>query len=244
MHTLVISSCSVEKRGGVPDPAGAGELADPELRQQAEARLAAFVCPAGEMYTGTHHELVMKGVHAVWQRWGQAVLDLVLLSAGYGLVDAEEMIVPYESGLDELDEKGLADWATRLRIREQAAALLSRYELVFYLLDRRHLTVLGLPLDVPEGVQQVVLTGQDSLPLVPSAPNLHTIVAAEKVAAQRWHVKAPHVCGFLFGRLCSQVVAHGPAVLEWLYHHPQDTELLFYKRARWRPQLPLWQDTD
>jgi hypothetical protein len=244
MRTLVITSCTAEKRGDGPDPASADELADPERRRQAEARLAAFACPAEEMYTGTHHRLVVQGVHAVWQRWGRAVLDLSILSAGYGLVDAREKIVPYDVSFDEFDEKGVADWVDGLRIRERAAALLREYELVFYLLNRRHLAALGLPLDVPEGVQQIVLTGQDSLDLVPSAPNLYAIVAAEKVAAQRWHIKAPHVCGFLFGRLCNQVVAHGPAVLEWLCHHPQDTELLFYKRACWRPQLSLWQNRD
>jgi hypothetical protein len=170
------------------------------------------------------------------------VLDLAILSTGYGLIDAGEEIVPCDGSLNEFDEKDLADWVARLRIRERAAALLREYGLVFYLLDRRHLAMLGLRLDVPESVQQIVLTGRDGLDLVPSAPNLYAIVAADNVAAQRWHVKAPQVCGFLFGRLCSQVVAHGPAVLEWLSHHPQDTGLLFYKRARWRPQLSLWQD--
>ena len=242
MRTLVITSFMVEKRGDVPHPASAGELADPERRQQAKARLTAFARPAEEMYTGPHHRLVMKGVHAVWQRWGREALDLAILSVGYGLVDAAEEILPCDADFDDLDEKDLSDWAARLCIRDRAAGLLGEYGLVFYLLDRRYLAVLGLPLDVPQGVQQIVLTGQDGLALVPSAPNLHPIVAAENIAAQRWHVKAPHVCGFLFGRLCNQVAANGPAVLEWLYHHPGDTELLFYKRARWRPQLSLWQD--
>jgi hypothetical protein len=47
---------------------------------------------------------------------------------------------------------------------------------------------------------------------------------------------------YLFGRLCKQIAQHGPVVLEWLYHQPQDTEALFYKRAQWRPQWQLWQE--
>jgi hypothetical protein len=93
---------------------------------------------------------------------------------------------------------------------------------------------------VSDSIQQIVLTGQDSLDLVPQTTNLHPFVAAEAAAARRWHVKAPHVRGFLFRRLCSQVTYHGPIILEWLYHHPEDTDLLFYKTARWRPQMPLW----
>jgi hypothetical protein len=240
MNTLVITPCSAKKRSDVPNPARAADLADPERRRQAEARLAAFSQPAMDMYTGIHHRLVVEGVRALWERRGRQVLDVSILSGGYGLLRAEEVIIPYDVSLDEFDAAGLAQWAARLRIPERAATLIRSYDLVFYLLDGRYLSVLGLPLDVPAAIQQIVLTGEEDLSLVPSAPNLHAFVAAGGAAARRWHVKAPHVRGFLFGRLCRQVVRHGPAVLEWLCHHPQDTERLFYKRARWRPQLPLW----
>jgi hypothetical protein len=244
MRTLVIAPCSAKKRGEVALPARAADLADPEQRRQAEARLAAFACPAAEMYTGTHHRLVMEGVRGVWQRWGREALDVAILSGGYGLLRADEVIIPYDVTFDEFDQAALADWVARLEIPKRTATLVRDYDLVFLLLSGRYLAVLGLPLDVPSSVQQIILTGQDSLHLVPPAPNLHPFVADGAVAARRWHVTAPHVRGFLFGRLCRQVVRHGPVVWQWLYHQPQDTELLFYKRTRWRPQMPLWQDTD
>ena len=240
MRTLVITPCSAKKRGDVPDPATAAELADSEQRRQAEARLEAFACPAAEMYTGTHHRLVMEGVQAVRQRWGPEVLDLAILSGGYGLLPADQVIIPYDVSLDQFDQRELADWVNRLEIPDRIAVRVRAYDLVFYLLSGRYLSVLGLPLDVPDRVEQVVLTGQDSLDLLPAARNLHPFVADGPVAARRWHVKAPHVRGFLFGRLCGQVVHHGPLVLEWLYHQPRDTELLFYKTTRWRPQMSLW----
>jgi hypothetical protein len=240
MRTLVITPCSAEKHGDVPDPARAADLGDPERQRQAEARLAAFSCPAAEMYTGRHHRLVMDGLRAVWERWGRQVLEVAILSGGYGLLRAEDVIIPYDVSLDDFDSAGLADWIAHLRIPEQAATLLHDYDLAFYLLNGRYLDVLGLPLDVPASVHQIALTAQEDLALLPSVANLHALVAAEGAAARRWHVKAPHVRGFLFGRLCHQVAQHGPAVLEWLYQHPEDTEQLFYKRARWRPQLALW----
>ena len=240
MRTLVIAPCSAKKRGDVPHPATASDLADPERRGQAEERLAAFAHPALEIYTGTHHQLVMEGVRAVWQRWGRKTLDVAILSGGYGLLRADEEIIPYDVTFDQFDEQALANWVERLEIPEQVASLAGQYDLAFYLLSGRYLSVLDLPLDVPDSMQQIVLTGQDSLDLVPPAANLHPFVAAEAAAARRWHVKAPHVRGFLFRRLCNQVAYHGPIVLEWLYHHPEDTELLFYKTVRWRPQMPLW----
>lgn len=239
MRTLVITSCSAEKRGEVPEPARAEELADPIRRRRAEARLAPFATTAVQMYTGAHHRLVMEGVQAVWDRWGQQALDVAILSGGYGLLRAGKIIIPYDVTFDQFDEAELLDWLTHLRIREKASALVGEYDLVFLLLSGRYLSALELPLGVPDSVQQIVLTGQGSLALVPSAPNLHPFVAAEGEAARRWHVKAPYVRGFLFRRLCGQIVHHGPGVLEWLYRQPQDTERLFYKRARWRPQLSL-----
>jgi hypothetical protein len=193
------------------------------------------------MYTGTHHRLVMEGVQAVWQNCGREILDVAILSGGYGLLVADQRIVPYNVTFNHFEGDELVEWVDRLQVPERASALVRKYELVFYLLSGSYLAALNLPLDVPASVQQIVLTGQDSLELVPAAPNLCPIVASEAVAARRWHVKAPHVRGFLFGRLCGQVVRHGPIVLEWLAHHPQDTELLFYKRPPWRPQLPLWE---
>jgi hypothetical protein len=240
MRTLVITPCSDKKRGDVPEPATAAELADPKQRRQAEARLAAFAYPAAEMYTGTHHRLVMEGVQAIWNRWGPEVLDLAVLSGGYGLLSAGEVIIPYDVPLDQFDQQELAGWVAHLQIRERALALVRQYDLVFYLLSGRYLSVLGLPLDVPDSVEQIVLTAKDSLDLLPVVPNLHPFVADGPIAARRWHVKAPHVRGFLFSRLCGQVGHHGPVVLEWLYRQPADTELLFYKTTRWRPQMSLW----
>ena len=239
MRTLLITPCSAQKRGDVPDPARAADLADPERRQKAEARLAEFACPAMEMYTGTHHRLVMDGVRAVWQRWGRDSLNLAVLSGGYGLLPAEQEIIPYDVTFDEFDETGLAAWVARLEIPQRAAALAGAHDLVLYLLDGRYLAALGLPLAVPGSVQQIALTDEDSLALLPAAPNLHAVVAHGPAAARRWHVRAPHVRGFLVRRLCQQIVYHGPAILEWLHRHPQDTESLFYKHAQWRPQWPL-----
>ncbi len=240
MRTLVISPCSAKKRGDVADPALAADLAEPGRRQLAEARLAAFACPAIEMYTGTHHRLVAAGVREVWEAWGRNVLDLAILSGGYGLLPADQVIIPYDVTFDQFEDVEYAAWVARLEIPRRAAVLVRQYDLVFYLLSGRYLTALDLPLDVPGSVQQVVLTNQESFDQVPQIANLHPLLAAEGVAAQRWHVKASHVRGFLFRRLCDQVVRHGPAVLEWLRHNPQDTEQLFYKRARWRPQMALW----
>nr|NIV28298.1 hypothetical protein [Anaerolineae bacterium] len=220
IRTLALTPCSAKKKSQVPEPALAADLGDPERREQAKARLAEHALPAAEMYTGRHHRLVMEGVRAVWQQWGREVLDLAILSGGYGVLRADEPIIPYDVTFDQFAGEALSDWGTMLQVPDKAAQLVRQYDLVFLLLGGSYLAVLNLPLDVQDWVRQIVLTGQDSMELVPARPNLHPFVASGAVAARRWHVKAPHVRGFLFGRLCAQVVQHGPGLLEWLYYHP------------------------
>lgn len=240
MRTLVITPCSAKKRFDTAQPATAADLADPERRRQAEARLTAFACPAAEMYTGSHHRLVMSSLQDVWATWGRETIDLSILSAGYGLLDSDEEIIPYDVTFNQFDHETLARQVAALQLPERATERVRGFDLVFYLLGGRYLEVLGLPLDVPDEIQQIVLTDRESLDLLPAVPNLHPFVAAGNEAARRWHVKAPQVCGFLFGRLCWQIAHHGLVVLEWLHYRPQDTELLFYKQTRWRPQRSLW----
>jgi hypothetical protein len=240
MRTLVITPCSAKKQVQVQHPARAVDLATPAGRRSAGARLGAHALPAADMYTGTHHRLVMEGIRAVWAACGPEVLELSILSGGFGMLHAEDRIIPYDVSLDEFDEAGLTGWIAQLAIPEQAASIVADHDLVFHLLDGRYLAALSLPLEKTGGVQQIVLTDEESLALVPDRANYTAIVAAGGVAARRWHVKAPHVRGFLFRRMCLQIVQHGPALLEWLQHHPEDAEKLFYKRARWRPQLALW----
>jgi hypothetical protein len=184
------------------------------------------------MYASQHHRLVLEGVRSVWWRLGTEALDLWILSSGYGLIGDREMIVPYEEAEGPLD--GALD------IPRKTARLVRDYDLAFYLASGAYLDALELPLDVPHTSKQIVLTDEVGLAQVPPAPNLHAVVADGPTAAQRWHVRASQVRGFLFQRLCKQIVQHGPVVLDWLRYEPRDIDELFYKRTPWRPQYPLW----
>jgi hypothetical protein len=239
-RTLVLTVGSAEKRYDLPGAPSPADLADPERRTEAETRLAAFAGPAIALYSSAHHRLIIRGLQAVWERWGPQTMDLYILSCGYGLLAANDQVIPYEARAAETDDAELADRAARLHIPERGAALVRNYDLVFYLLSGWSLAALDLPLEISGFVQQIVLTDVEGCSRVPSAPNLHPFIADGGIAAQRWHVTADRVRGFLFERLCTQIVHYGPGVLDWLYRRPRDVELLFYKQTRWRPQLPLW----
>ena len=121
------------------------------------------------------------------------------------------MIIPYDVTFNQFAGEALSDWGAMLQVPTKAAALVRQYDLVFLLLSGSYLAVLDLPLDVPDSVQQIVLTGQDSMELVPSKPNLHPFVAAGAAAARRWHVKARTSAGSFSGGCASKWSSIGQA---------------------------------
>ena len=244
MRTLAIVPDPTIQRDSPPVPPQVDDVTVSEPGQEAEQRPKSLVRPAAEMRVNRHHGLVMAGLNEVWEREGQGVIELAVLSNAYGLVHGGARAVAHGVALDQSDTQAQADRGAALGVREQVTAMVGNYDLVFALLDGPHLAALSLPLNVPVTVQQIVLTDVDGLDLVPSQPNVYAVVASGSAAARRWHVKAPYVRGFLFQRLCHQVAFHGPVVLEWLYYQPGDTERMFYKRVRWRPQWRLWQDDE
>ena len=196
--------------------------------------------PAIDLLTSRHGRLIVAGADAVWHRWGRDILHLAILSREHGLVGADELVVPAGEPWDQEAKASPVDRVPDARLKDRVAALVGSYELVLYLLSGPVLAELRLPLPVPDRVQQLVFTDVETLPWVPTTDNLRAVIADGPTAAQRWHVKAGHVRGFLFRRLCGQIQQHGPVVLEWIRLQPQDVEQLFYKRTRWRPQFPLW----
>lgn len=187
-----------------------------------------------------HHQLVVEGVRAVWSAWGREILDLLILSSTLGLRQADEFMVPYDASSHPRRGDWPASSPAVLSVRDQAATRARDYSLVIYLLGKPHLAAMDLPLPLHETARQIVLTDEDGLALLPAAPDLCACLADGGSAARRWHVKSGHVRGFLFRRLCGQIVQHGPALLEWLRREPEAVDHLFYKRALWRPQLSLW----
>ena len=42
--------------------------------------------PAGEIYTGMQHLRLMEGIQELWKKFGRSVVDLYIVSAGYGVI--------------------------------------------------------------------------------------------------------------------------------------------------------------
>ena len=92
MKILVITSCTGRKKHKPPNQLKCEDFALPERFRQRTAELKDFKDSAAEMYTGEQHRYLMAGLKRLRKVYGQAVTDLHIISAGYGLLSEKEML--------------------------------------------------------------------------------------------------------------------------------------------------------
>ena len=98
MRLLVVGSCTGEKDvRDCPSSLTEADFDDPSTLPRREAELSRWALPAVRLYTGWQHRYMMVGVKAIRERFGSAACALKIISAGYGLVDEDRNLVPYEA---------------------------------------------------------------------------------------------------------------------------------------------------
>jgi hypothetical protein len=123
MKISIITSCTGLKAVSHP-----GHLTQKDFEQgeshvrRREAALAAFMRPAGMLYTGEQHVRLMRGVEAAREQGAQ--ISVTILSAGYGVVKEGQMIAPYEMTFNTMKKKESRAWATMLGIQESVRKVL------------------------------------------------------------------------------------------------------------------------
>ncbi|MEH7253138.1 queuine/other tRNA-ribosyltransferase, partial [Neobacillus niacini] len=71
------------------------DFLDTSILFEREKQLGAFKAKAKDMYTGQQHLWVMEGINNLREKYGDNIVDLAIVSAGYGLLDEDQEIVPY-----------------------------------------------------------------------------------------------------------------------------------------------------
>lgn len=164
---LVVTSCTGEKQFKPPQPLTRVDFQDSQRYAAASERLQAYQCPAAELYTGVQHRYVMAAVQALRQRFGQAMVDLQILSAGYGLIAADRVIVPYEVTFNQFSAAELDTWAAELQIHQVFERAITSYDLIFVLLGERYLRALALPVETRADQTLIFLTSRQGDRYIP-----------------------------------------------------------------------------
>ena len=167
---LVIGSCTGRKAlRDCPNLLTESDFDDPLLFQERDPGLSAWALPARELYTGWQHRYLMKGVAAIRHRFGASSCSVKIISAGYGLVDEEQPLAPYEATFQGKHPKWIQEKAQRLGIPSAVREAVVGYDVVLFLLGKEYLLSTYPPL-APELHQRFVFfTSNIELPFDPKS---------------------------------------------------------------------------
>lgn len=192
---LVISSCTADKAVSRRDGLTLRHFQNLSERRGREEALKPFARPAAALYTGMQHRHLMRGIDRLRRRYGRETVELKIISAGYGLVDENRLLVPYEATFEEMSRTEARAWARALGIAAAVRESLTGRTLVVVLLGARYLEAIEPPLR-PETAQRIVFLARADMRERLDAPGV-TVVPVGKVEAARYH--AGHVA--LKGRM-------------------------------------------
>lgn len=219
MKILVLTSCTSAKKY---DPINLLVIEDFDSSDGLTRRteeLKNYKTEASEMYTGIQHISLMQGLKKIWSRYGISVVDLHIISAGYGLLGRNDIIVPYEVTFSRMTDKQILERSNFLNIHKQVESLIGQYDLVLFLLGREYIIALGLPFHVSNTVTQIFLIGSTYRKLIPDLPNTFLIPTGRDLAAQL-HTTNIALKGVLLRRLCETVHQEGLSVFEAVKQNP------------------------
>ena len=171
---LVITSCTGDK--AVTHPAGLSQedfLRGPDHISACHAALADHLTPARDLYVGQQHKRLLRGIrHA--EASGHLDVDLRILSAGYGLVQGDDQLAPYEctfSGMRRADLRAHAESVgIPAAIRE---ALATDVDLILVLLGDDYLEACALDEEVQTAAPTVVFCGKRTASRLPDLGGPH-----------------------------------------------------------------------
>lgn len=206
MRALVISSCTKRKQYAPLGQPHCFDLDDPVRRKQKEQELHAYKLPAIEMYTGQHHLHVREGLELVWNKLGHESVSLVIVSAGYGILQPGQLIIPYECTFQNMKRREVIARSRKLGICQETEKLVQRFDLVFYLLSKEYLWALEpLPLTVGTGTKQFFFVGKSLSDHIPEGPGVSRIPAGSQEARQHGRNNLEFK-GYLFKLLCQRMI--------------------------------------
>lgn len=219
-RVLVVTSCTGEKRSKPENQLRLEDFKDSARLQKRHEELAKFVYPAGQMYTGVQHLRVMEGVQLLRQSLGREAVDVVILSAGYGVIPEDKTIVPYEVTFNTMKGYEVDDWAKFLGIRQAFERAIVGYDLVFMLLGENYLRSLCLPVETCSNQTFIFLASSKSANYIRDNRAKTYVLPLSNAGAKHYRYGLVGLKGFLFKRFAECVAREG-MLLQKVYDEPE-----------------------
>ncbi len=232
MKMLVVTSCTGEKLYHPENQLTQGDFEDIETLAKREAELAEFKTTAGKIYTGMQHQRLMEGIETLRSAYGKDIVDLYIVSAGYGLISEDREVVPYEVTFNTMNGNAIKEWSQHLGIHHDLGELVQKYDLVLFLLGDKYLKAVGLPFDeVKDNQKLVFFASGTSKKMIPNhAPYYFVEVGQED--AKSFSYGLVGLKGYLFKLLATDAVKDNELLFDRIYADPGCTLTLLDKHRK------------
>ncbi|MBD1932582.1 queuine/archaeosine tRNA-ribosyltransferase [Trichocoleus sp. FACHB-69] len=243
-RVLVITSCTGQKRFKPANQLTLEDFKDSLKLPERETSLCEFASPTGLMYTGLQHLRTMEGVTLLRQSFGREVVDVKILSAGYGLIPEDKIIVPYEVTFNRMKGYEVDEWAKFLEIHQAFEKAIFGYDLVFILLGDNYLRSLCLPVETCNNQTFIFLASSKSANYIRDLTAKTFVLPLDNTDAKHYRYGLVGLKGFLFKRFAECVAREG-MLLQKVYDDPEafiqiiDTEPVQLELPLGLPELKL-----
>lgn len=237
MRILVVTSCTGEKKYHPENQLIRDDFLVAEKLALREKELEQYKTPASEIYTGMQHLRLMEGVKILRDSFGNEIIDLYIVSAGYGLISEYREVVPYEVTFSTMSTSEIGNWSMTLAIHKDLNNLVPQYDLVFFLLGDKYLKAIDLPFEsVGENHKLLFLASGMSRKVIPNvAPYYFVEVGQED--AKSFSYGLVGLKGYLFKLLSQEVVAQGNGLFDEIYSNPS-VLMQTLEKYRKKPEHP------
>ena len=141
MHKiLILTSCTAKKKFNPPNLLTMDDFKSKDLLRTREQELEQYQTKAIDMYKGLQHTNIIDGVNQL--RIHDIPVDVAIISAGYGLLLENDMIVPYEVTFNNMKSTELNEWSSYLNITHDVNELIKSYDIILVMLGNKYLKVL------------------------------------------------------------------------------------------------------
>ncbi len=236
-RVLVITSCTGEKRFKPTNQLTIEDFKDADKLSERSQSLSEFSCPAGQMYTGLQHLRVMEGVNILRSRFGKEAVSVKIISAGYGLIPEDRVIVPYSITFNLMKSNEICSWADFLGIHEAFKQAVVGYDLVFVLLGDKYLRALNLPVETHTNQTFIFFASNKSINYIDSGKAKSEVFTLSNTDASRFSCALVGLKGHLL-QLIANEVRENSDLLQSLYREPEILKEVLDKQPN-QLDLPL-----
>ena len=218
-RVLVITSCTARKVYQPPHALTREDFQSAERLARRQEALRAWQLPAGVMYTGGQHVDFMQGVQTF--RGAGGILDIAILSAGYGLLHENDPIVPYDVTFANLSPAQIHRWSLQQNMKHRLSRFVASYDLVFFLLGRAYLMACDLPIARRTKQVFIFLAGRSQHDAVLHGPDTFLLGLGNPEAAV-FHRGLVRLKGFLYAQLLSVLQQRHQSAWTSVLDHPDN----------------------